>query len=116
MTVIESMGKNAKQAARTLLNAGSLKNKALNAIADALVANADKIVEANNIDLEKIRDISEVKIDQSKSSIERILDFLSQGFNPYLYKIGDSLVEISYSPVGASADTCIMDVFKDIYR
>ncbi len=52
MTVIESMGKNAKQAARTLLNAGSLKNKALNAIADALVANADKIVEANNIDLE----------------------------------------------------------------
>ncbi len=103
-----------KKAVITMINKSSLKNYNILDLENKL--EACKQIDSNNIDLEKIRDISEVKIDQSKSSIERILDFLSQGFNPYLYKIGDSLVEISYSPVGASADTCIMDVFKDIYR
>lgn len=51
MTVIEQMGKNAKESARVLANAGVLKNKALNAIADSLVENADTIVKANDIDL-----------------------------------------------------------------
>ena len=50
------MGKNAKEAARFLLTAGELKNKALLAIADALTANAGKIVAANEIDLSAARE------------------------------------------------------------
>ena len=45
------MGANAKQAARTLLTAGALKNKALLAIADALIENCDTIIAANDIDI-----------------------------------------------------------------
>ena len=52
MRVIDEMGKKAKAASRQLANAGERKNAALKAIADALLANMDKITEANRIDLE----------------------------------------------------------------
>ncbi len=51
MTTMEIMGANAKQAARFLLTAGDLKNKALLAIADALTENCDTIINANDIDI-----------------------------------------------------------------
>ena len=56
MTTLEQMGQNAKQAARVLLTAGELKNKALLSIADALIANADEIVKANEIDIKIARE------------------------------------------------------------
>ena len=56
VTVLENMGKNAKEASRFLLTAGNLKNKGLTAIADALITNADKIVEANSIDIKAARE------------------------------------------------------------
>lgn len=56
MSVLEQMGINAKAAARTLLTAGELKNKALLAIADALIENTDKIVSANALDLQAARE------------------------------------------------------------
>ena len=55
MTTLEIMGQNAKAASRVLMNAGAKKDSALLAIADALRANAEKIIEANNIDIENGR-------------------------------------------------------------
>ena len=52
MRVIDEMGKKAKAASRSLAVAGEKKNDALKAIARALLRNADKIMEANRIDLE----------------------------------------------------------------
>ena len=51
MNTLEIIGANAKQAARVLLTAGELKNKALLAIADALTENCDTIIKANDIDI-----------------------------------------------------------------
>lgn len=51
MTVMEQMGQKAKKAARFLLTAGELKNKALLEIADALVNSSDEIVRANEVDI-----------------------------------------------------------------
>ena len=66
MTTLEIMGQNAKAASRVLMNAGAKKDSALLAIADALRANADKIIEANNIDIENGRaaDLTESLIDR----------------------------------------------------
>ncbi len=55
MTTIQEMGAKAKKASRTLSIAGEKKNDALKAIAAALRANADKIIAANQIDLENGR-------------------------------------------------------------
>ena len=52
MTILEQMGASAKQAARVLMNAGAKKDAALYAIAEALRANAQTIIDANKIDLE----------------------------------------------------------------
>ena len=56
MTAIEILGKNAKAAARVLAVTGeNEKNKALNSIADAIEAQAQKIIDANKIDMENGR-------------------------------------------------------------
>ncbi len=53
MTYVEKLGANAKNAEYFAASASSkTKNDALKAIADALVKSTDKIIEANNIDLE----------------------------------------------------------------
>lgn len=74
MTVIENMGKNAKEASRVLAVAGVLKNKALQAIANDLIENTDKIVKANNIDLEngKNAGLTDSLLDRLKLGSDRI--------------------------------------------
>lgn len=52
MTQLEIMGANAKKASVFLRTAGSSKDTALLSIAKALRENADKIIKANNIDIE----------------------------------------------------------------
>ena len=52
MRTIDIMGRNAKLASRKLAVAGEKKNNALKAIADALIENTDKIMQANRLDLE----------------------------------------------------------------
>lgn len=83
MTTLEQMGQNAKQAARFLLTAGELKNKALLEIADALIANADEIVKANDIDIQIARENNtrESLIDRltlTKARIEGMADGVRQ--------------------------------------
>ncbi len=56
MSMLEQMGQNAKAAARFLLTAGDLKNKALLAIADALIEKTNEIVKANELDLAAARE------------------------------------------------------------
>jgi glutamate-5-semialdehyde dehydrogenase len=74
MTVIEEMGAKAKKASRALAVAGSLKDKALLAIADALEENSEKIINANEIDIENGRsnNLTESLIDRLKLNEERI--------------------------------------------
>lgn len=74
MTVIENMGKKAKDASRVIATAGAIKNKALNAVADALIDNTDKIVKANDIDLEngKAAGLTPSLLDRLKLGSDRI--------------------------------------------
>ncbi|MGN0620764.1 MAG: glutamate-5-semialdehyde dehydrogenase [Porcipelethomonas sp.] len=53
MTYIENLGANAKAASRTIASSSTMKkNKALAAIAEALVKNTGRIIEQNRLDLE----------------------------------------------------------------
>ena len=74
MTTIETMGKKAKEVARTLATAGALKDKALISIADALIENTDYILEENAKDLEtgKANGLSNALLDRLALSPERI--------------------------------------------
>ena len=74
MTQLENMGAKAKDASRFLMSAGSKKDEALNAIAKALRENADKIIKANDIDIENGKNAGLTKslLDRLKLTEERI--------------------------------------------
>ena len=74
MTQLEVMGVKAKEASRFLMTAGSKKDEALNAIAKALRENADKIIKANDIDIEngKKAGLTKSLLDRLKLTEERI--------------------------------------------
>lgn len=74
MTQLEIMGAKAKKASRFLMTAGSKKDEALNAIAKALRENADKIIKANDIDIENGEKAGLTKslLDRLKLTEERI--------------------------------------------
>lgn len=80
MTYVETLGANAKNAERFAASASSkTKNDALKAIADALVKNSDKIIEANNVDLENAvkNGMSASMQDRLKLDESRIKDIAS---------------------------------------
>lgn len=51
-----------------------------------------------------------------KYDIERILDFLSQVENPYVFKINGKLVQIGFTENGKKAEDCLTNVLKNLYR
>ncbi|MFV0253374.1 MAG: glutamate-5-semialdehyde dehydrogenase [Beutenbergiaceae bacterium] len=90
---VERIARSAKQAARSLATAtGDLKNTALHAMADALVANQTQIIAANAIDCER-----ESAAGMSPSLVDRLR--LDQG---RIGKIADALRELAAlaDPVG----------------
>lgn len=74
MTQLKIMGANAKKAARFLMNAGSKKDDALLSIARALRENADKIINANETDIEngKKAGLTDSLLDRLRLTNERI--------------------------------------------
>lgn len=74
MTQLEIMGAKAKEASRFLMNAGSKKDEALTAIAEALRANSETIIKANDIDIEngKNAGLTASLLDRLKLTEERI--------------------------------------------
>jgi hypothetical protein len=81
----------------------------------------DKLEKCKNIDLKTITendidDINDIKIDRRKSSNERILDFLSVVKNPYVFKINGRIVRMRFSDTELTADDCLTNMLKNLYR
>lgn len=70
----------------------------------------------NEVNPDDIPDIKSIKIDKRKPKEERILDFLSQVENPYVFKINSRLVQIGFSENGKTAEDCLTNVLKNLYR
>lgn len=80
-----------------------------------------KIEKYKDLDLSKINpddipDIKEIKIDKRKSSKDRMLDFLNSVENPYVFKINGKLVQIKFSDTNKTAEDCLTNVLKNLYR
>ena len=56
-----------------------------------------KNVKIEDINPDDIDEISSIKIDRRKPSNKRILDFLTQVKNPYVFKVNGRLVRFSFS-------------------
>lgn len=70
----------------------------------------------NEINLNDVDELSDIKIDKRKSSNERILDFIFQVKNPYVFKVNGKLVKISFSDTDLTAEDCLTNVLNNLYR
>ncbi len=70
----------------------------------------------SEISLDDVDEIKDIKIDKRKSSNERILDFLNEVKNPYVFKVNGKLVRIRFSDTEKTADDCLTGVLKNLYR
>ncbi len=69
-----------------------------------------------NIDIENITDIKNIKIDRNKTSIERILAFLRSTSNPYVIKVNGTIVKMEFTNNSKlNASTCINNAMKNLY-
>jgi len=59
--------------------------------------NAMQNVDIRAVNLEDLRDIRDVKVNQDLPKRERILDFIRQIGNPYCYRHGKYVVKVSYT-------------------
>ena len=60
--------------------------------------------------LEELADIGKIRIDRKKSVEERKRQYLNQVKNPYLVKVGDTMVKIRFANNGVSFD----DAFENL--
>ena len=66
--------------------------------------------------LDDVDELGTIKIDRRKSSNERILDFLTKVKNPYIFKVNGRLVRMRFSENGPTAEDCLTNVLKNLYR
>lgn len=69
-----------------------------------------------DINPDDISDVKDIKIDKRKSSEERMLDFLSSNENPYVIKVNGKLVQMVFSNSGKTAEDCLTNVLKNLYK
>lgn len=70
----------------------------------------------SEIDINEVDEITDIKVNKRKSSNDRILDFLNTVKNPYVFKHNGKLVKISFSDTDKTADECLNNVLKNLYR
>lgn len=78
--------------------------------------NRCKNIKLEDITLDDVDDIKDIKIDRRKSSNERILDFLTKVKNPYVFKINGRLVKMNFKENGPSAEDCLTNMLENLYR
>jgi len=64
------------------------------------------------IDPNTLVDVREVKIDCSLPQTERIQSFVSQIKNPYCFKVGDVVVNVSYAGNGETLNERFVDMLS----
>ena len=75
-----------------------------------------KDCDLKSINPDDIPDINELKIDKRMSREDRILDYLNQVENPYVFKINGHLVKIGFSNSDKTADDCLTNVLSSLYK
>lgn len=71
-----------------------------------------KKIDPLTVNLDDLIDIKDVEIRTNLPQEERIVDFISQIKNPYLFKCGDTVVECVFS----QTQTTLLDRLKQLMR
>jgi hypothetical protein len=67
---------------------------------DCMTLEQMKNVDVRTVDPNDLVDLNDVRVDTSLPRIERIKEFLRQIKNPYCYRVGKTIVKVSYAKDG----------------
>ncbi len=75
-----------------------------------------KKISLNEVDIEELDELSEIKVSKKKKGNERILEFIKNISNPYMFKVKDKIVKVEFTNNGVSAEDSITNIISSIYR
>ena len=73
----------------------------------------NKNVEIEDVKREEIEDIKNIKVNEKLSSRERVLDYIRTVENPYMLKINDTLVKITFETNNIEFKQCLNNIVKN---
>lgn len=75
-----------------------------------------KNVDVRNVALDDLIDIRNVNIDSSKCVEERIIDFIRQIKNPYVFKVDDVAVKVNFNENGPTFQEKFQNFLKECIK
>ena len=75
-----------------------------------------KYIEVNEVNKDDVDELSEIKISRKKSKEEKILDFIGETKNPYIFKVNGKLVKLEFTDNRTNAEDAITNVIKSLYK
>ena len=75
--------------------------------------NNSKKIEVYEIEKEDLDNIDKIDINKDKPSNIRIVEFLKESKNPYLFLVEDMKVKIEYGEKGTKLNECINSLIQD---
>lgn len=78
--------------------------------------NQCKNIKLEDVDIDTVDDLEDIKINRKKSSNERIIDFINNCTNPYVFKVNGRLVKLEFSNNEDTAENCLTKVIKSLYQ
>ncbi len=78
--------------------------------------NKCKNIKLEDVNINTVDDLENIKINRKKSSNERIIDFINNCANPYIFKVNGRLVKFEFSNNEDTAENCLTKVIKSLYQ
>ena len=75
-----------------------------------------KNISLDEVNLDDVDELSSIKINTRMNTVNRIIDFISKTKNPYIFKVNEKLVRMSFSENGPTTDDCLTRVLEKLYR
>lgn len=73
-------------------------------------------VSLDEVNVNDVDELTKIRIKKRKSSNERMLAFLNEVKNPYIFKVNGKLVRIRFSDTNKTADDCLTNVLNKLYK
>lgn len=75
-----------------------------------------KNLSLKDVNIDEVDEITDIKVNKRKSRNERILDFLNEVKNPYIFKMNGRLIQIAFADTDRTAEECLTNVIKNLYK
>lgn len=90
-----------------------MEKEKIDIISKKLSENENKNID--DVNIYEVDNITDIKIDNRKTSIERITEFLLNTKNPYIIKNNNTIIKIEFRNNSKKAKDSVESIFKNIY-